>query len=1159
MPPPMMGQGGRFPPPGFGGRPVPPPPPPPPPPPGETPEKRRERILRARRSIDARWLPKVPEVAKFDFENFKNSYEDGKPGYAIEVLVGPPNMGAQIRAEDEKRMGLNHSAQYAWFAAQDLFDEWREVAHTWTGTSSKDTISKDTTMKDVTSVSKQRRLDPMLEARSQSDNVFIHRVRIQSMPVHGYLQRLLGDPRRRFCYRTFFQPFTTLVYFQPKMKEILALLEEKWSDKENQEDSKDSGAGQVSTPTGAVDTHHIPPASSPAADDQPTHDCESETRPTNDNDDDDMNSVKSEDDSTAEKMNQIMDSIEALRDMRCYVEFVDREIMPHYNFLKGSKARRVAFHDLWCLYDVGGLVYSPITREEDDSYQNIWRVYRVRGPEPFNSYYPPWQRQQDTDGFDVDPGTCFTVFCYHIGHDGSSYGAVRRKFNIDAFPGERDIQSLDAYPLRFVENHEQILQNLKDQGRRYQHALDERHQAYNNWSLAMNPQEDSDSDSEDDNRRRKQSRHPVAAEFIESQVIVDLEEAFRANPSWRSKFHKPSLSKYSPVETRPESWPKQVWNDKSRSELLYSIPELLQYDDGVDIRKRRENILNADSFLLNRSKGSRVERPGHSSMDLRDEDLALLPKRLFAYTLRERKFVAIDVNYLRPILREEGVFTRLMIWKDYKDIVRGLVSSHFQKKELERLYAVNAIEGLSQDLIQGKGKGLVLLLHGAPGVGKTATAEAVAMENNKPLFAMTCGDLGLTASEVESSLTDMFRLAHKWDCVLLLDEADVFLSQRSRFDMKRNALVSVFLRVLEYYNGLLFLTTNRVGTIDEAFKSRIHLSLYYPPLDLTQTREIFRLNINKLHDIERQRSELTKKPRLIIKEDDIIRFAEEHYRHPVSDSGRWNGRQIRNAFQIASGLAYYHFATQSQTSASPEGNLQDAPVLDSSLFRKVQHATQNFDKYMRETRGWTDADLSHLLGERSDHMRNNRFPQASGPSTQQTVPDVFGEPPPASREGFPSGSSYLSGHSQGGSFPHTPVTPRSYAQHDSGTQIPSHMSHQSMQQQRAADSMSPYNSAPFNAQAQAQQMQPNVQMNQGNNFGPASTARPTMFGTMSPQHNAGYGIPHTGSPYTSSLNAQPGQSQWHAGSSQNMEGWASHSPGMPQTRSHENEEEQSLY
>lgn len=83
---------------------------------------------------------------------------------------------------------------------------------------------------------------------------------------------------------------------------------------------------------------------------------------------------------------------------------------------------------------------------------------------------------------------------------------------------------------------------------------------------------------------------------------------------------------------------------------------------------------------------------------------------------------------------------------------------------------------------------------------------------------------------MEAELKEKFHLAELWDCVLLLDEADVFLAQRTRTDIKRNSLVSVFLRVLEYFTGMLFLTTNRVGAFDEAFKSRIHISLYYPPL-----------------------------------------------------------------------------------------------------------------------------------------------------------------------------------------------------------------------------------------------------------------------------------------------------------------------------------------
>jgi hypothetical protein len=124
---------------------------------------------------------------------------------------------------------------------------------------------------------------------------------------------------------------------------------------------------------------------------------------------------------------------------------------------------------------------------------------------------------------------------------------------------------------------------------------------------------------------------------------------------------------------------------------------------------------------------------------------------------------------------------------------------------------------------------------------------------------VTCGDIGENAGEVEKNLEQIFTNSHRWGCVLLLDEAEVFLAKRNNEDLKRNAMVSVFLRVLEYYSGILFLTTNRVGTIDEAFKSRIHISLYcksgLSPIarvsDLTLTRPSARL-ANMQEDLARQ-------------------------------------------------------------------------------------------------------------------------------------------------------------------------------------------------------------------------------------------------------------------------------------------------------------------
>lgn len=115
----------------------------------------------------------------------------------------------------------------------------------------------------------------------------------------------------------------------------------------------------------------------------------------------------------------------------------------------------------------------------------------------------------------------------------------------------------------------------------------------------------------------------------------------------------------------------------------------------------------------------------------------------------------------------------------------------------------------------------------------------------------------------------------------------------------------VFLRMLEYFNGILFLTTNLPGYLDEAVKSRVHLNLRYDALTVEQVKGIFRLNINQLNEIERERSQVLGIVPMDIFEEEIIQFAEEHWNNHTDALGRWNGRQIRNAFSIAASLAHF--------------------------------------------------------------------------------------------------------------------------------------------------------------------------------------------------------------------------------------------------------------
>jgi len=166
-------------------------------------------------------------------------------------------------------------------------------------------------------------------------------------------------------------------------------------------------------------------------------------------------------------------------------------------------------------------------------------------------------------------------------------------------------------------------------------------------------------------------------------------------------------------------------------------------------------------------------------------------------------------------------------------------------------------------------------------VGKTLTAEAVAETMQRPLYMISSGELGSTADDIDQRLRKVFRLAQTWKAVLLLDEADVFMARRSTTDLARNAIVSVFLRHLEYYQGILVLTTNRLSEIDDAFRSRIHFQLAYSALDHAARKAIWRGFLTNVS--------ITDEVTVDVDEEAVDKLAEMDM----------NGRQIKNVMKMA--------------------------------------------------------------------------------------------------------------------------------------------------------------------------------------------------------------------------------------------------------------------
>jgi hypothetical protein len=230
------------------------------------------------------------------------------------------------------------------------------------------------------------------------------------------------------------------------------------------------------------------------------------------------------------------------------------------------------------------------------------------------------------------------------------------------------------------------------------------------------------------------------------------------------------------------------------------------------------------------------------------------------FSLDTKTYVYADVDDVRPYEFDKGAMSRLHLPDEMLTI-------------LTRVFHT-PVEGLFGDLIEGKHGGVVILACGNPGVGKTLTAEVYAEQTERPLYVLELGELGTNVALVEENLNRVFTRVARWKAVLQFDECEIFLTKRGD-DLERSAIVGIFLRLLDYYQGILFLTTNRADVLDHAVLSRVMLKLSYPDLDQAARANVWRTMLNAAG--------------LTLTEGTVEELAEE----------ATNGRQIRNLTRLA--------------------------------------------------------------------------------------------------------------------------------------------------------------------------------------------------------------------------------------------------------------------
>lgn len=245
-----------------------------------------------------------------------------------------------------------------------------------------------------------------------------------------------------------------------------------------------------------------------------------------------------------------------------------------------------------------------------------------------------------------------------------------------------------------------------------------------------------------------------------------------------------------------------------------------------------------------------------------------------AFDIDNREWCQVYLDGFSEIVFNDNAYDKLVLDDSEKEMILA-----FSEQVRDRSEAAGF-----DDFIKNKGRGILMLLCGSPGVGKTLTAESVAERAHVPLYAVNAGEIGHDADAADDTLRMILECCRLWNAVLLLDEADVFLEARGTDSLTRNELVSVFLRRLEYFGGLSFLTTNRPRSIDPAFESRLDLIIPYPDLDKAARRAVWVTFVSQL-DASRGHA---------IGSSDYDKLADH----------KCNGREIKNIVKISAMLAH---------------------------------------------------------------------------------------------------------------------------------------------------------------------------------------------------------------------------------------------------------------
>ncbi len=406
------------------------------------------------------------------------------------------------------------------------------------------------------------------------------------------------------------------------------------------------------------------------------------------------------------------------------------------------------------------------------TYEHLWTLFQ-----PGSLVFSKQQSQDrifrlhgSRYGQDRNGNPVYWLTCQYVDYDGTRWGTNKLNVCIPAYEGTRPITSLQTQPLDFHGDKTALVERLIERGGKVETLAGSHYRAYNGVGWRMGNM----------NVKEKYT--------VKGRVVIDTYGWNRFNPNM-SVYVTALHVKDVPAAAGTGGGALAVGEYGGEDE----------YDDGFD---SDDGGMPVDGFFADE------EDEDNKRVTLSDEQKMICTPLVRGYALKEKLWLNFFVNAVQDIDFSSRAFDSLVLPRNQKELILGFTATQ------------QSYRSQFDDVIEGKGRGIILLLCGPPGVGKTLTAESVAEEMKVPLYMMSAGDLGLDPRHVEAKLQGILDMCTRWNAILLLDEADVFLEERSLHELERNKLVSIFLRVLEYYEGIM-VSMPLASSIPVPFKPKV--------------------------------------------------------------------------------------------------------------------------------------------------------------------------------------------------------------------------------------------------------------------------------------------------------------------------------------------------